>query len=251
MEITSKGGYVLCASPRSGSTLLCDLLKRSGVAGAPDSFFRTESVADFALTWGVEIPRDGWDHRYVDAVRGHGARASGRFGMRIMWSDMPPTLARLATLYPRVGRREAELLREVLGVEHFIHLSRTDRLAEAISLLIAEQTGLWHRNADGTERERPSEPSAPRYDHDAIATRIRILDGEADGWRRWFADNDIQPLKLTYEDLADDATAALAKVVTYLGGEPPQALPTGTARLATSINDDWSRRFQRERAGER
>ncbi|MEM7269766.1 MAG: Stf0 family sulfotransferase, partial [Pseudomonadota bacterium] len=36
--------YVICTSPRSGSTLLCSLLKASGVAGAPESLFHEPSV---------------------------------------------------------------------------------------------------------------------------------------------------------------------------------------------------------------
>ena len=39
--------YALCATPRSGSTLLCDLLADTGVAGRPDSFFRPQAIAEW------------------------------------------------------------------------------------------------------------------------------------------------------------------------------------------------------------
>lgn len=32
--------YILCATPRTGSTYLCSLLKSSGVAGVPESYRR-------------------------------------------------------------------------------------------------------------------------------------------------------------------------------------------------------------------
>ncbi|HMF66717.1 MAG TPA: Stf0 family sulfotransferase, partial [Phyllobacterium sp.] len=35
--------YVICGTPRSGSTLLCDLLESTGIAGRPASYFRSES----------------------------------------------------------------------------------------------------------------------------------------------------------------------------------------------------------------
>ena len=37
--------YVLCTSPRSGSTLLCKLLAATGVAGNPDSYFHRPAVS--------------------------------------------------------------------------------------------------------------------------------------------------------------------------------------------------------------
>src|SRR4051794_39995083 len=33
--------YLICATPRSGSTLLCELLKATGVAGRPEEYFET------------------------------------------------------------------------------------------------------------------------------------------------------------------------------------------------------------------
>jgi LPS sulfotransferase NodH len=33
--------HLVCATPRSGSTLLCELLKEAGVAGRPEEYFET------------------------------------------------------------------------------------------------------------------------------------------------------------------------------------------------------------------
>ncbi|MAN61992.1 MAG: hypothetical protein CMI60_08585 [Parvibaculum sp.] len=35
---------ILCANPRSGSTMLCDLMAATGVLGKPQSFYRPESI---------------------------------------------------------------------------------------------------------------------------------------------------------------------------------------------------------------
>src|SRR5919197_6386428 len=37
--VTPELCYLVCATPRSGSTLLCQLLERTGVAGRPDEYF--------------------------------------------------------------------------------------------------------------------------------------------------------------------------------------------------------------------
>ena len=47
------GAYIICATPRSGSTLLCDMLAGSGVAGNPNSYYRPPSIAHFAAQMGV------------------------------------------------------------------------------------------------------------------------------------------------------------------------------------------------------
>jgi LPS sulfotransferase NodH len=45
--------FVICATPRTGSTLLCALLAATGVAGRPESIYWAEDRADWAEEWGV------------------------------------------------------------------------------------------------------------------------------------------------------------------------------------------------------
>lgn len=39
--------YVICTSPRSGSTLLCKLLAATGISGNPGSYFHRPSIAEW------------------------------------------------------------------------------------------------------------------------------------------------------------------------------------------------------------
>jgi LPS sulfotransferase NodH len=118
-------------------------------------------MADFAREWGVCAQTiDAFDQSYVDTALSFGAAETGCFGMRIMWNNVPPLIARLGQLYPSMAS-DHDLLQAALGPLKFIHLARADKVAEAVSLDIAEQSGLWHRNADGTERERTTNPAQP------------------------------------------------------------------------------------------
>jgi len=38
--LSSINAYLICGTPRTGSTLLCDLLRATGIAGRPESYFR-------------------------------------------------------------------------------------------------------------------------------------------------------------------------------------------------------------------
>ena len=238
-------GYVLCASPRSGSTLLCDLLTQTGSAGNPQSYFRPAAIPELARGWGLSLELQNWDRSYVDSVLEHGNAGTGCFGMRIMWSDMAAFLERLRRLYPNVDS-DVDGLRNVFGVERFVYLSRDDRVAQAVSLVLANQTGLWHRHADGSERERSASPTPPRYDHDAINAALCLLDAEAVGWSAWFDEGEIVPLAITYEELAANPSDTLVKVIEHVGGCATTPIETRTSKLATKLNAEWSARFRRE-----
>ena len=247
MDSTMSGrGYLLCASPRSGSTLLCDLLTRSQLAGDPRSYFRPASIPEFAAEWAVEIGAADGDAAYGRAVRQHGDAGTGCFGMRIMWSDMGSFLSRLRTDADQ-DQTDTQLLSSTFGIDRYVHLIRSDKVAQAVSLAIARQTGLWHRNADGTERERDRSHRPLRYDHDQIGTELRMLEAEEAGWQNWFSSAGITPLALRYEQLAEDPGASLSLVLEHLDRVPEHRLEPGTAKLATEVNEAWALRFRASR----
>ena len=52
-------GYVICGTPRTGSTLLCGLLASTKMAGDPHWFYRRQNIAEWAERVGrapVAIP---------------------------------------------------------------------------------------------------------------------------------------------------------------------------------------------------
>lgn len=199
----------------------------------------------YADEWNLKLGTDGWDRSYVGSARGQGEAETGCFGMRIMWGDMPAFLKRLAVLFSREpGDRDR--LQAAFGVESFVYLSRADKVAQAVSLAIATQTGLWHRNADGSVREQAEHGGPARYDHALIAANLTMLETEQKGWNTWFANQSITPLELTYEALALDPAACAKNVFRFLGHTHDDLPTVGTARLATALNREWAERFRLE-----
>ena len=45
--------YFICATPRTGSTLLCELLTSTQVAGVPESYFRSPDEPSWAERFGL------------------------------------------------------------------------------------------------------------------------------------------------------------------------------------------------------
>ncbi|WP_158966724.1 Stf0 family sulfotransferase [Chachezhania sediminis] len=242
-------GYILCGTPRTGSTMLCDLLVRTGVAGSPDSYFM-DTVSPYWLTeWSFpargEAAEAEWNRRYLDKVIETGRAGTDVFALRLMRADVEGLSGFLAPLFPDAPTDRARL-EAAFGRLLYVHLSRRDRLAQAVSYVRARQTGLWHVAPDGTEIERlaPQEPDL--YDHDRIAAELAHLERLAGAWDPWFADQGIEPLRVVYEDLADDPGSSLQRICTALGVPAPETVTPGVAKLTDPTNAEWIARFRRE-----
>ncbi|MGB3147903.1 MAG: Stf0 family sulfotransferase, partial [Paracoccaceae bacterium] len=178
MTTNPSRSYVICTTPRSGSTLLCRLLSATGVAGMPDSHFHVPSLDGWLKEYDLEdaifASREAAIRAIIDAALACGMANTNIFGLRMQRGSFGFFMEQLALLSPK-SMSDVERIESVLGQTEFIHLSRPDRVGQAISRLRAEQTGLWHRHADGSELERLAPPKEPHYDPGAIARHIEEL----------------------------------------------------------------------------
>lgn len=118
--------YLICGTPRTGSTLLCSLLTSTGVAGRPESYFREPDLNRWAREFGVRIAPDGtFGYKaFVDGAVRAGSTPNGVFAGRIMWGTM-----QLVT--EGIGARtrsssDLALLEETFGPLKLIHHRRED-----------------------------------------------------------------------------------------------------------------------------
>jgi LPS sulfotransferase NodH len=237
---------MICATPRSGTTLLCDLLAETGVTGKPNSFYRVESVAYFARQLGVEDGPD-FDRRYFDAIVAEGCGSTDLFSMRVMWPSVAQMSTKLGVLFPN-ETTDGGRFAAAFGTPLYIFVRRQDKVAQAISRIKAEQSGLWHRAADGSVREQGGEYRPPEYNRAAIETSIAETTAHEAEWRNWFAGEGITPLELAYEDLSADPVAAIRKLLTALGRDPAAAdqIVPRTSKLADAQSREWAERYTRE-----
>ncbi|WP_299650911.1 Stf0 family sulfotransferase [uncultured Tateyamaria sp.] len=237
--------YILCTSPRSGSTLLCTLLRDSGVAGHPQSWFHRPSLEDWCR--GLDLPSATPLTDIFTAATIKGRGGTNIFGLRLQRHSAPFFIAQLRATHPLATSDTAAIAAQ-FGPTKYIHLHRADKVAQAVSLVRAAQSGLWHRNADGSDLERTGQGQTPHYDPQAIAAERDALTTYDAEWEAWFAEQDIAPMRLTYDALAANPAEALHKTLAFLdlpiAGEPKPA----TAPLADAINADWITRFKADTA---
>jgi LPS sulfotransferase NodH len=241
--------YIICATPRSGSTLLCGFLSAMQSMGAPDSFFMRDVDPVWVQAWGLPARGDlddgAYGRAFLAAVMAAGRGPSDVFGLRLMWDSLGDLQAMLAAVYPGLDDDHARL-RAAFGEVVFVHLTRADKLAQAVSRVRAEQSGLWHIAPDGRELERLSPPVPPHYDRARIAAVLAKLERADAAWQRWFDAQAIQPLRLRYGDLAADPQAEVARICAAMGVAAPAlgALRPEVAKLADAVNADWIARFR-------
>lgn len=220
--------------------MLCGLLESSGVAGHPASYFKRESLHDYADDWRIARPRDGQiDEAYVQAALAAGKTSNGVFGGRIMAETLPEVISGLAASRP--GATDVDLLSAQLGRLRFVHLRRRDVVAQAVSWAKALQTHFWH----------PGEAVAPggqdpHYDEELIGRIVATIERSEADWTVWFAAHSIMPCEVTYEELAADPPRTAHKVLDCLGLSvpPDRQLEVGHRRQADQLNADWITRFR-------
>ncbi|MHA7775364.1 Stf0 family sulfotransferase [Roseibium sp. M-1] len=243
--------YILCTSPRSGSTLLCKLLSATGVAGHPGSYFHEPSLAawqdDLGLVTDPDEPETGSLRKVLAEVTEKGTRGTGIFGLRLQRHSFDFFMRKLGVLYPGVAP-DLDRLKAAFGETLFIHLRREDKIAQAVSYVRAEQSGLWHRAADGSELERLSAPRPLEYDPAALKDcydRFTRFDRD---WQDWFTREGISPLRITYSELSAGPQTTLRLVLERLGldGVAADGVVPGVAKLADVLSADWSARLRQD-----
>jgi trehalose 2-sulfotransferase len=250
--------YLVCATPRSGSTLLCEMLVNTGVAGRP-----AEHVEALRLLGRPHEPREYFarvrdrevlellpvsappqphhvpmDERLAAVLR-HATTPNGVFGTKVMWGYLSDFQDRLAELPALAPLEDTERLRAVLGDVRYVHVSRNDHVAQAISLWRALQTRAWRAETDDAVE--------PVYSFTGIHHLVEMLDAHDDAWSAWFDDHRITPLRVAYDDLAEDPGHELRRTLDFLAidaageGEPP------LRRQAGPQSAEWTERYLRER----
>ncbi len=239
--MTPRRSYIICATPRCGSTLLCSLLRSSKVAGRPESWFRLANRPAWAAEWGIadSAGRFLWPD-YLRAAATAGTTANGTFGLRLMWNMLSELATELGGAAPR---DQAALLSRTFGPLHFLHLTRDDLVAQAVSRHKAEVSGTWHIGLEEADR-----PVVPHYDPAAIAFYLAEAEADNLAWNTWFAANGVTPLRLRYEALSADPFGTTLNVLDHLGLPTGLALSATNVRMADAVSAAWSARFRSETA---
>ena len=165
--------YIVCATPRSGSTLVCHALSETGVAGRPEEYFEAlrhsgrprrpeeyflgvedQSIRDHLgeRAVGSEPPprsplwsRAAYD-RYLEWAFEAGTTPNGVFGAKLMWGYFSDFVSLLRNVPAYRDVPLADLLPEVFPELTFVRIVRANKVRQAVSLWKAVQTATWRED---------------------------------------------------------------------------------------------------------
>jgi LPS sulfotransferase NodH len=220
-------GYLVCSTPRSGSTYLCQLLASTGVLGVPREYL------NLVGPWGKLDPSRPTDLRHLfERALKLGATPNGIYGLKCH-ADHFSAIAAVVDPF------------SVLPNPRFIRIRRKDLVAQAISWLRAAQTGQFHATS---RRKR-----APVYDAAEIRGFVTLIAGQRAAWDRFHAAIGCTPLLVEYESLVRNPQREIDRIAEFMG--VPLPVPIDQASVKATIqrdelNDDWHRRFLQETGDE-
>ena len=285
--VTPRASYLLCATPRSGSTLLCDALEGTGIAGRPaehfevlletgrprqprDYFQRSNDPEVWALLDDPEF-RDvlgEYGGRYSDhtasrdpawrppdfealveeALR-EGTTENGVLGTKIMWAYFRD--------FVRLARRTRGLVdvppcgvpgAVLPNLRRFVWIQRRDTTRQAVSLWKALQTQQWRRDSDEDVGGQGLRFNFAAVNH----LKLRIDEHNA-AWQDFFDGCGKEPVRVVYEDLVEDYEGTVLRLLDELGVQVPQNFAVEKPRMrrqADELSEEWVRLYD-ERAAAR
>lgn len=247
------GSVVVASTQRSGSTLLCSALERTGLVGIPREYLLPQFLESGNRVLGAPHPtaseqwqrllrrlrlkRAWWGYweidpstmaPYIQALVARRSSANGLFALKVHWEHFE--LAR------RMGFSPSLLPQPIT----WIHLERRDRIAQAVSFEKAMRSGAFVAN-----EERSHSVDRLPYDDVGILRTYELLRQSASGWEHYFQSAGITPLPVVYEDLAADYEGTITRVLEALGFTNVPVPPPLHQRQANAVNKRWIEAFRR------
>lgn len=216
--------FVMIAStPRCGSTYLGHTLMQTGQCGVPMEYLHPGSARYWCSRFGT-----AQIEKLFPKFVHHRTGTNGTFSFKAHWSQFAP------------HKDHIDELTQGVGIDRIIWISRRDLVSQAISWVIAEQTGVWISGAPRT--------GEPVYSYDAIVEAAEESRNGNLAWHEYLSSlPESSSITVAYEDFVSDPAVRQA-VSLFLDLSVDLATTSGsrTKRQSNEVNLDWSLKFKSE-----
>lgn len=224
--------YVIAITPRSGSSYLCDLMSKSGRFGTPGEALAQDFIPRIARSVPARTPGE-----YLRNVFRARKSPNGVSGIKASWFQFKNFIDSM---------EDQEQLR---GIK-YVYLMRRDLEAQAVSLYKATASSVFHTNVAHDEAAL-QKLDALEYDFAAINDWYKHIVAQEQGWKRYFFENRIFPLCVSYEDINEDVLLVMQRIATFVGVKPENVVVPEVASVFEKVSDarnvEWADRFLQER----
>jgi trehalose 2-sulfotransferase len=228
--------YVICSTPRSGSSLLSEALAGTGCLGTPLEYFdRTSAHGDLRLRWGCPDMAC-----FVRCLHRYRVGPDGVLGVKLHWFQLADVTAELAANEParRGYERARAAMERIAPGAALVHVQRHDRDRQAVSWAVAELTGCWER------RGSDEVPTVDDVDPAHIADCRRRIEENERAWAQFFHRTGQPVASVTYEELVADYEASVRRVTSRLGAADATVPAPTLVRQADRRSDALLARYR-------
>lgn len=197
---TETKNYLVCSSPRTGSTYLCRLLQQTGKMGFPSEYFNQGvHVQEWFQRFSINSVRE-----LVPILKRFRTSPNGVFGFKAHMDQFQ-------------FLRQQVLVQEAFPELKFILIQRRDLLQQAISLSKAQQTNAW------SSLRTPDKQAA--FDIKHIESCMDNIQSQVSGWKKLFAFFDVDYIDVWYEDLCEKPQKTITQCLEFLGEDEVEIDP--------------------------
>lgn len=229
--------YLVCGTPRSGSSLLCEALIRTEISGLPEEYFlpRNQTI------WQKQWQTSGYTE-YLASVFSQGTTPNGVFGSKMMWGYFGNFLrsVRRIPAYSEPSLSAHNLMQAVFPNLHYIWIKRLDKVRQAVSHAKARQTNEWKVTDNALVSQHLARK--PIFSYQQIDYMIQELEMQDNAWQRYFTENHIQPFIVVYEDFVRQYEETTIQILDYLNIpeiEEVTFAPRRMKKQADGESDQW------------
>jgi LPS sulfotransferase NodH len=231
-DIDIRLSYLICATPRTGSNFLCEVLDSTGVAGRPDEYFWNRPY--WLERWQVaEFPE------FMARVLREGTTPNRVFGSKLMRDQLKEIVPELAQLYGCSQGDHHSVLQMAFPNLQYVWLRRRDKVRQGISFYRALETNVWR----STDLARVGPVREPTFNFEAIKNLVELSRWADDDWQEFFISNALEPLEVAYEDLAQSPETVATRILEHLGVQASAAVQCAQwqhQHQADALTEAWS-----------
>lgn len=213
--------YFVCSTPRCGSSVLCEALCLTEMAGVPTEYFDAETREGFSAAWQVQ------SDDYLPTLLRKKTTPNGVFGCKTHFHQYQEAFG-------------IEALPQLGSSVRYIWLSRRDVIRQAVSYWKAIETNQW-----ATTHQCLNE--SPRFDFEQIDRLRKQIEYEQSQWQLFFDRHAIEPLRITYEEAVGWIPDVVAECFRYLSLDPsrvPSEFSLTLKKQADALSEEWVRLYQ-------
>ena len=230
---------IVCATPRTGSSLLCDALRNTGLAGRPDEYFCPSDEREYSKVWGTSTYVD-----YLNKVVEEGTTPNGIFGLKIMWHHLSYFRKKISKIPHFTYIKTYNLFTTLFPDSRYVWIRRRDKVCQAVSLYRARQTGSYRWFQEGSQEKKRT----LKFDFRAIDHLVREIQKWESGWKRYFEVLGIPPYTVLYEtELEYGHEDAVKGILGYIGVTIPENLAprTNYRKQSDELTEDFVRLYRK------